>query len=158
KRRFQAAYQKIDSFLRGKSETPLVPVPRVAIPSGRLEVIRQRLANAAGRQWLPQLIESMETLPDEELDSMRPFVFADRWKADRRDVLRLFLQASQAGLLDLSWDVICPSCRGAQERHESLRKLKAKAHCPACNIRYSADFAESVELRFRPNPSIRRVE
>src|SRR5215475_4307506 len=35
KRRFQAAYQKIDSFLRGKSETPLVPVPRVAIPSGR---------------------------------------------------------------------------------------------------------------------------
>jgi class 3 adenylate cyclase len=73
-------------------------------------------------------------------------------------VLKLFLHASQAGLLDLSWDVICPGCRGAQERHDSLRKMKTEAHCPACNIRYDADFAESVEVTFRPNPSIRKVE
>jgi class 3 adenylate cyclase len=89
---------------------------------------------------------------------MRPFVFAERWKADRREVLKLFLHAAQAGLLDLSWDVICPGCRGAQERHQSLRTLKTDAHCPACNIRYSTDFAESVEVRFRPNPAIRRVD
>jgi class 3 adenylate cyclase len=54
--------------------------------------------------------------------------------------------------------VICPGCRGAQERHDSLKKMKGDAHCPACNIRYGADFAESVEVRFRPNPAIRRVE
>src|SRR5438132_4211432 len=89
---------------------------------------------------------------------MRLFVLSANRMADRRALLKLFLYASQAGLLDLSWDVICPSCRGAQERHESLKKLKTEAHCPACNIRYGADFAESVELRFRPNPSIRRVE
>ncbi|MBI2150404.1 MAG: SRPBCC family protein [Acidobacteria bacterium] len=158
RRRFQAAYRKIEKFLQGDSETPFVPVPRIAIPPGRLDVIRQRLANAGGRQWLPRLIEAIETLADEELDAMRPFVFADLWKAGRRDVLKLFLHASQAGLLDLSWDVICPGCRGARERHESLKKMRAEAHCPACNIRYTADFAESVELTFRPNPSIRRVE
>jgi class 3 adenylate cyclase len=157
-RKFRAAYQKIDKFLSGNSDSPFVPVPRVAIPPGRLELIRQRLANVAGRQWLPRLIESVETMPDEELDAMRPFVFADQWKADRREVLKLFLHASQAGLLDLSWDVICPGCRGAQERHLSLKTMKTEAHCPACNIRYSADFAESVEVRVRPNPAIRRVE
>src|SRR5436853_7675939 len=36
--------------------------------------------------------------------------------------------------------------------------MKTEAHCPACNIQYGADFAESVEVTFRPNPSIRRVE
>lgn len=157
-RRFRAAYRKIEKFLEGKADTPFIPVPRVAIPPGRLEVIRDRLAGAAGRQWLPRLIDSIETLPDEELDTMQPFVFADRWKADRREVLKLFLHAAQTGLLDLFWDVICPSCRGAQERYASLNKLKTEAHCPACNIRFGADFAESVEVRFRPNASIRRVE
>jgi adenylate cyclase len=158
RRRFKAAYRKIEKFLQGDSETPFMPVPRIAVPPGRLEVIRQRLANAGGRQWLPRLIDAIETLPDEELDAMRPFVFADIWKADRRDVLKLFLHASQAGLLDLSWDVICPACRGAQERHESLKRLRSEAHCPACNIRYTADFVDSVEVRFRPNAAIRRVE
>jgi len=161
RRRFREAYRKIEKFLQGSSETPFVPVPRVAIPQGRIEIIRQKLEKAggwAGRQWLPRLIDAIETMPDEELDAMRPFVFADRWKADPREVLKLFLHASQAGLLDLSWDVICPGCRGAQERHDRLRKMKTEAHCPACNIQYGADFAESVEVTFRPNPSIRRVE
>jgi hypothetical protein len=158
RRRFRAAYRKIEKFLQGNSETPFLPVPRVPIPSGRLEVIRARLGNAAGIQWLPRLIDAIETMPDEDLDAMRPCVFSERWKADRRDVLKLFLRASQAGLLDLSWDVVCPGCRGAQERHESLKKLRSEAHCPACNIRYTADFAESVEITFRPNPAIRRVD
>ena len=157
-RRFRAAYRKIDGFLHGNAEPAFVPVPRVAIPPGRLEAIRQRLVNAAGGRWLPQLIDALETMPDEDLDAMRPFVFADRWSADRREVLKLFLHASQAGLLDLSWDVICPGCRGAQERHDSLKKMKTDAHCPACNVRFGADFANSVEVRFRPNPSIRRVD
>jgi class 3 adenylate cyclase len=158
RRRFLAAYRKIDKFLQGESETPFIPVPRIAIPAGRIEVMRQRLENAGGRQWLPRLIDAIETMPDEELDAMRPFVFADIWKADRREVLKLFLHASQAGLLDLSWDVICPGCRGAQERHKNLARLRTEAHCPACNIRYTADFAESVEVTFRPNAAIRRVE
>ncbi len=158
RRRFRAAYEKIERFLHGNSDTPFMPVPRVAIPPGRLEAIRQRLAAATGKQWLPRLIEAIETLADEELDAMRPFVFADMWKADRREVLKLFLHASQAGLLDLSWDVICPGCRGAQERHASLRKMRTEAHCPACNIQFGTDFANSVEITFRPNPAIRRVE
>jgi adenylate cyclase len=158
RRRFQSAYRKIEKFLQGDSDSPFIPVPRIAIPPGRVESIRQRLASAPGRQWLPRLIEAIETLPDEELDAMRPFVLADLWKADRREVLKLFLHASQAGLLDLSWDVICPGCRGAQERHASLKKMKTDAHCPACNIRYDANFAESVEITFRPNPSIRKIE
>jgi adenylate cyclase len=158
RRRFEEAYRKIEKFLTGNAGTPFVPVPRVAISPGRLEVLRERLKEASGREWLSKLIDAIETLADEELDAMRPFVFADRWKADRLQVLKLFLHASQAGLLDLSWDVICPGCRGAQERHDSLRKMRTEAHCPACNIQYTADFAESVEVTFRPNPSVRRVE
>src|SRR5262249_39857535 len=136
RKRFREAYRKIEQFLQGRADAPFVPVPRTAISPGRVEVIRERLKNAAGREWLPRLVESIETLPDEELDAMRPFIFADRWNAGRIQVLKLFLNASQAGLLDFSWDVICPCCHGAQERHKTLRNMKMQAYCPACNIQY----------------------
>jgi adenylate cyclase len=158
KRRFVAAYRKIDQFLKGESDSPLAPMVRQAIPAGRVDIIRARLETAAAAPHLPRLIQDIETLDDEALDQMRPFVFADRWRTDRREVLKLFLHASQAGLLDLSWDVLCPGCRGASERHRTLRNLRAQAHCPACNIKYDADFADRVEITFRPNPLIRRVE
>ena len=158
KRRFVAAYRKIEKFLQGDSQAPLEHVPRQAVSPGRVRAIQQRMEKAAGRRLLPRLIEAIETLPDDELDRMRPFVFADRWTEDRREVLKLFLYAAQAGLVDLSWDVICPGCRGAPERHASLKNMKLEAHCSACNIKYDADFAESVEITFRPNPSIRKVE
>ena len=158
KRRFLAAYRKIEKFLSGATATPFEPLVRESIPQGRLEVIREHLRLVSGGQWISSLIEAVETLPDDELDRMRPFVFADRWKADRREVLQLFLHASQAGLLDLSWDVICPGCRGAQERHSTLRNMREQAHCKACNVSYTADFAQSVEVTFQPNAAIRRVE
>lgn len=158
RKRFKAAYRKIETYLQGHSDSAFLPVPRQPIPPGRIAVIRNRLQNAGGSAWLPKLIEAIETYPDEELDIMRPFVLADRWNADRREVLKLFLHASQAGLVDLSWDVVCPGCRGASERLQSLRRLRTEAHCPACNVRYSSNFAESVEVTFRPNPGIRRID
>ncbi len=158
RRRFQAAYRKIERFLKGESDTAHEPVPRQAISPERIRAVTDRLSNAPGLQWLQRLIGAIESLPDDELDRMRPFDFADQWKADRREVLKLFLHASQAGLLDLSWDVVCPGCRGAPERHQTLKDLRNEAHCPACNIKYDADFAKSVEVTFRPNAAIRRVD
>jgi len=158
RRRFEAAYRKIEQILQQESRDQLVTGPRTPIPRARVEAIGKKLANAPGHDLLPKLIDAVETLPPDELDRMRPFAFADRWKADRRETLKLFLHASQAGLLDLSWDLICPGCRGTPERHGTLRDVKKQAHCPACNIQYDADFAQSVEVSFRPNPAIRRIK
>src|SRR3712207_2247258 len=36
--------------------------------------------------------------------------------------------------------------------------MKQPVHCETCNIDFSANFDRSVELTFRANPSIRRVE
>jgi hypothetical protein len=54
--------------------------------------------------------------------------------------------------------VICPSCRGAKARETTLRDLRKEAHCDACNITYTADFADSVEVTFQPNPAIRKLD
>jgi class 3 adenylate cyclase len=59
--------------------------------------------------------------------------------------------------LDFQWDLLCPSCRNARESVTSLGDVGQTVHCHTCRIDYTANFTQSVELTFRPNPSIRIV-
>ncbi len=158
RRRFERVYRRIDRFLGGDAGTPFQRVRRRGLSTTRLQTLGQRMRDADWVQSLPELLKALETSEDEDLDRMRAFRYADRWGADRLLTLKLFLHAASAGLLDVSWDVICPSCRGAKVRESKLRDLRTEAHCDACNIRYTADFAESVEVTFRPNAGIRRLD
>jgi hypothetical protein len=96
--------------------------------------------------------------PDEELAQMRPFELADRWGVDRRELLRVFLHATRAGLVDLRWQINCPVCRVAAQVVGALADVTGSVHCSACNIDYGIDFAKHVEAVFQCHPAIREVE
>lgn len=95
-------------------------------------------------------------MPDVELSHIRPFSVARSWSEDRWQVLGLFLYATRAGLLNLSWQVLCPNCRSTRApRASSLNQLSRTAHCEVCNIKFDAEFDKSVELKFSVHPSVR---
>jgi class 3 adenylate cyclase len=105
-----------------------------------------------------QLLEFLQTRPDEEVAAIRPFEVARAWKADKREVLRAFLHAARAGLVELQWQINCPSCRVGAQTATSLDKVGRQAHCDSCNIGYDLDFAQHVEAIFKISPSVRAVE
>ncbi len=105
-----------------------------------------------------KLLEFLATRPDEEVASIRPFEVAHAWGIDRREVLRAFLHAARSGLVELQWQINCPSCRVGAQTARSLDEVERRAHCDACNIGYDLDFGEHVEAIFRISPSIRQVE
>jgi class 3 adenylate cyclase len=72
-------------------------------------------------------------------------------------VLHLFLHGTRAGLLDFSWDLVCPHCRGAKATTSTLSGMKPEAHCDSCQVDFTANFDQSVELTFTPNASVRHV-
>jgi class 3 adenylate cyclase len=94
---------------------------------------------------------------DLSVSKIRPYVLADAWGADRRETLDLFLHATRAGMLDLTWEVLCPHCRGPGQAGASLSEISADSHCDSCGIDFTANFDQSVELTFVPNPSVRPV-
>lgn len=104
-----------------------------------------------------RLAEHLATAGDLDLDRMRPFRLARAWGADRYEVLRLFLRATREGVLQLSWDLVCPNCRGGDLRAGSLGELRGEGHCGSCRIRYDANFDRYVEATFRPHPRYRAV-
>lgn len=87
-----------------------------------------------------------------ELARMQPYALADRWNLARREVLRGCLAATRAGLFNLQWSVLCPSCRGGSPPVASLAGLRADQHCAACNLPFDAVFDRSVEVTFSAAP------
>ncbi|MBV9094764.1 MAG: adenylate/guanylate cyclase domain-containing protein [Streptosporangiaceae bacterium] len=94
---------------------------------------------------------------DDQLTGIRPFALADRWGADRLEVLRVFLYATRAGLSELQWELMCPDCRVPKGEAGTLARLPVQFHCDTCGISYEADFDQRVELRFSVHPAIRKT-
>lgn len=105
-----------------------------------------------------RILEHLRDRPDEELTSIRPFELARAWKLERRAVLRGFLHAARAGLVELCWQIQCPTCKVGASTAESLAFVKPKAHCAACDITYDCDFGDLVEATFSIHKAIRKLE
>lgn len=110
----------------------------------------------------PALMQRMEEFlqqADElSLQRIRPYALADIWKVNRRAVLEMFLRATRAGILDMYWDLLCPSCRGTTEGHTNLAAVHSKSHCSTCRIDFTVNFDHNIEVVFRPNPSVVKID
>ena len=88
---------------------------------------------------------------------IRPVRLAAKWRVLPRQTVELCLEASRAGLLKLSWSLLCPRCRGAKAMVATLDKLPTGVHCPSCNIDFQRNFSRNVEINFQPAPLVRVV-
>jgi len=124
-----------------------------------MAAISARLVSEA-RQPEPmveRLCAHVANADDLSASKMRPYALADAWGTPRRETLDLFLHATRAGMLDFSWEVLCPHCRGSKQGKADLTGVSSEAHCDSCGIDFTVNFDQSVELTFVPNPTIRRV-
>jgi class 3 adenylate cyclase len=124
--------------------------------------LAQIAANLVTTQQQPsaivsQLHDFVRSADDLSVARIRAYALADDWRLDRRETLQTFLHATRAGLLDFSWDTVCPHCRGSKPGTKSLESVRAEAHCDSCGVDFIANFDQTIELTFEPNPAIRAV-
>ncbi len=133
--------------------------PRATAFPPRLAALSSRLVSRASQAapLVERLCAHVLTADDLSASKMRPYVLADSWGTDRRETLDLFLHATRAGMLDFSWEVLCPHCRGSKQAESGLAGVSGEAHCDSCGIDFTVNFDQSVELTFVPNTSIRTV-
>lgn len=160
---FTTAAARFEAFLNGRTQTAYprhsvqAPVVRDRFERGLARLIQSDSDPTLARRLADYVAES----PPEDVTTIRPFVLADAWGAERMAVLRTCLLAAREreSLLELRWRLLCPSCRGAgpQNTWQRLADVKATSHCPSCNIRFDADFDSSVEVCFAVSPAVRPV-
>jgi len=161
KYRFEQAFRHYDQIIGRRDIVTEIGRPRGLSSSGRARfkslsepVIRQ----GTDASLVARLEDFLDRADELSVQRIRPYALADRWGVDRRAVLELFLRATRAGILDMSWDLLCPSCRGTTEGHTNLGDVRGKSHCNTCQIDFTVNFDHNIEVIFRPNPSVRPVD
>ncbi|RYF10021.1 MAG: hypothetical protein EOO40_05875 [Deltaproteobacteria bacterium] len=109
---------------------------------------------AAAVERLDKLMRLGDAL---EVARMRPFALAEIWRAERTATLQLFLQAAVLDIVQLRWELICPSCRTAVASATDLQELVAHDQCQLCEIKLAQGYEDAIEAVFAPNPALRSL-
>ena len=166
-RRFREAIQKYDeSAFKSDAVETVQQTSQSLFDRSRLASLGQKLLTDLETAELPEqkraiarrLIDFLEHADDLAVTRIRPYQLADDWQESRRDVLEVCLRATRIGLLDFQWDLLCPLCRGPKQSPQSLKEIETDVHCATCKIDFKVNFDRYVELTFRPNPAVRKVD
>lgn len=162
-RAYQRLLPRIAAELKDAPTAPpcLRPPPPKLVPEvgQRLDLLADTLAKQGlDATLVSRLVDWIRTATDDELERIRVRERARVWSLDEDELLRVFLHATRAGLLDLSWDVVCPHCRGVRDATGQLGALPTSGSCDACGISFGTDNPDVIEITFHAHPSIRAIE
>jgi class 3 adenylate cyclase len=135
--------------------------PATGVDKRALAAAAERLRAAAGAELRPEveaLVDAVAHDPDDAVDRLRPFELAAERNVRERAMLRACLHAVVSGLLELSWDLVCPSCITSSERLPDLADIGDGGHCHLCEINFELGLDEAVEATFRPTAKVRKID
>ncbi|MCB1201796.1 MAG: adenylate/guanylate cyclase domain-containing protein [Leptospiraceae bacterium] len=98
------------------------------------------------------------TGPEDQLFRIQVRDLSEKLGLAWKDILIICLYLSKAGLFNLSWDVVCPHCRGAKAELKHLGDIPDMSECEACEIDFSATELDNLEITFRPHETLRRTQ
>jgi serine/threonine protein kinase/class 3 adenylate cyclase len=166
KKGLDQVYRRIESLLAGTLgdgervvdafEAPVALSPDA---EARLRGLEARLVERGAR---PEIVDALgawlRRAPAHEAARLRPLALAARLSLPPREVVDACLLAADEGVLQLLWDLLCPSCRVPAQIEETLRAVSDHGHCDACDLDFDLDVAGSIEAIFRAHPQIRDAE
>lgn len=156
--KYRAAFSRIASgFAEQKSAEKLFELNRLTLGTERLVLLDNLLSQLSGtekKERIEALRAFILTADLDTLSRVRPLSVAREWNIEGADVLRLFLHAARAGIFALTWNTICPHCRGQRDSSVSLGSVPEKSHCDVCDIDFQIGDAHSVEVNFRLSSQI----
>ncbi len=157
-RTFALAVQGANEVLLGARASAFDLSEPVILPGGvaRAKEIAAYIQSGPYDHGLSRrLMDLVLGAPDTDACRLRPLELARKWDVAPRHAIELCLAAVRSGLLRLTWDILCPRCRGAKASTPRLDKLEENVHCPSCNVDFDAQFGRNVELVFHPAASVR---
>src|SRR5271169_733223 len=116
------------------------------------------LRQSADPSTVAAIEELVEHAPDRALCRINVLDFAAKQGLDEERTIAAFLHAARAGLFELSWNVLCPSCGGVLEENATLKSVnRDEYHCAWCAAGYAPTLDEIVEVTFTVNRRVRRI-
>jgi len=157
--------RQLESNLKERLPDPrLLPSATVILADdarNRLRSIEAEYLTRLGEDWrerVQRFISYILSADDLDLYRIKLVPLAERWQIPLRDLLKIALHGVELGLFTMSWDVICPHCRGVREELPSLASLPARGFCDICLIDFDTSGVNGLEIVFHVHPAIRLVK
>jgi class 3 adenylate cyclase len=151
--------EQITGEIAGRPAPYLQPASPLVDGAGRrvAELRDQLAARGVDRETIDRLIEYVETGDPMDVYRIQPRRLAREWGLSETAMLSACLHATRVGLLELSWDVLCPHCRGVRAETGTLAEIEPTGACEVCNIEFSTNLENAIEVTFHVHASIREV-
>jgi class 3 adenylate cyclase len=95
---------------------------------------------------------------DRELARINVLAFSAAHGLDEEKTIAAFLHAAQLGIFELSWDVLCPTCRGVLDITTTLQDVHNEPYdCALCGRSFEVSLDELVEIVFTVSPRVRKI-
>ncbi|MBX5480456.1 MAG: hypothetical protein IRZ16_01210 [Myxococcaceae bacterium] len=142
-----------------RRESPVVvgPPPVILEPAFSRAASQLEPVTPKGRDAAEALVKWLRSAPDPDVLKIRPYAVADEWGLDRAAVLDACLAAVPAGLLELNWELVCPSCRTGADTVATLSALPGSGHCHLCDLSFGLESEQALEAVLRPVKAARAI-
>lgn len=167
KESFQKGFQGIEEEIkRGKpkslakagKENTFFPEAQWIHPEKLDKQIPVLVEKGIPKETIEKVFHWIKQSPDNDLDRIRIKSVSRILDINPDDVLFLFLHGCRLGIFTLSWDIVCPHCRGVRTSLTKLGDMPAKDQCDVCEIDFDTTGVNSIEVTFHLHPSVRIVE
>ncbi len=151
-------YRRIDKYLQNKSSAAgsdqvdaFEETPRVG--GHRKTRLNQRRESLIEQGVAPEIaevfVDYLASLTPQRAAKIRPLPLADDLKLGVDETIDTCLVAASIGMLDLSWDLLCPTCRAPSDSKNNLADIARHTHCEACDFEFATDLGNAVEMIFQ---------
>ncbi|MCB1169602.1 MAG: adenylate/guanylate cyclase domain-containing protein [Leptospiraceae bacterium] len=94
----------------------------------------------------------------QERHRMNPYRISHATGIPLEGLVRLLLKGTQHSVFQLHWQQHCPHCNMITAEYDSLAVASGQSHCKMCDVEFTADFKERVEVTFSLHPSIESMD
>ena len=116
------------------------------------------LCKSADADCVTALERLVREAPDRRLNRINVLDFARREGLDEQRAITTFLHATQVGLLDMSWNVLCPCCGGVLDANATLKTVRShEYYCAFCGASSEPTLDDVVEVSFTVSPRVRKI-
>jgi Family of unknown function (DUF5939) len=116
------------------------------------------LCKSADADCATALERLVREAPDRRLNRINVLDFARCEGLNEQRAITTFLHATQIGLLDMSWNVLCPSCGGVLDANATLKTVRSNEYyCAFCAVSSEPTLDDVVEVSFTVSPRVRKI-
>src|SRR5580692_2913004 len=116
------------------------------------------LRQSTGDDIVALLERMVRDAPDHALNKINALDLAAKEGVGEERVIAALLNAVGLGIVEMSWNVMCPNCAGVLSANKSLKTLdRAQYNCAFCAAGYETTLDNLVEVTFTVSPRLRKI-